>query len=189
MSNNFRKRVEVVDNHCIQLKVHQMLRMCAQLTIQRSFVHLLPQWWLWKANSFYSSRRGSRILVRGPEELWPQGGLWAQTLLKKGFFPLKLPENCMILKKSWGQGGPGPPAPPGSATKFSFVPVILGNLALNWRFVMYHGGHSTGTVVDFSQAKLWPQRCPHPRLKLQKLKRACSEARRIIHRAPFTQDA
>ncbi len=27
-------------------------------------------------------------------------------------FPLKLPENCMILKKSWGQGGPGPPGPP-----------------------------------------------------------------------------
>ena len=27
-------------------------------------------------------------------------------------FPLKLPENCMVLKKSWGQGGPGPPRAP-----------------------------------------------------------------------------
>ena len=34
----------------------------------------------------------------------------AQNLLTIGAFPLKLPEN-MILKKSWGQGGPGPPGP------------------------------------------------------------------------------
>ena len=34
------------------------------------------------------------------------GRSWAQNLLKIGVFPLKLPENCMILKKSWGQGGP-----------------------------------------------------------------------------------
>ncbi len=38
----------------------------------------------------------------------PKGGPWANNLLKIGVFPLKLPENCMILKKSWGQGGPGP---------------------------------------------------------------------------------
>ncbi len=38
----------------------------------------------------------------------PKGGGWAQNLLKIGVFPLKLPENCMILKKSWGKGGPGP---------------------------------------------------------------------------------
>ena len=45
--------------------------------------------------------------------LTPRGGL-SPNLLKIGVFPLKLPENCM--KKSWGQGGPGPQGPPGSAT-------------------------------------------------------------------------
>ena len=66
-------------------------------------------------------RRGSRILVRrGPAEFGPQGGPWAQHLLKTGVFPLKLSENCVILKKSWGQGGPGSPGPPGSATGILF---------------------------------------------------------------------
>ncbi len=51
---------------------------------------------------------GSRILVRGPVEFWLKGA-WAQTLLNIGVFPLQLPQNCMILEKSWGQGGPGPP--------------------------------------------------------------------------------
>ncbi len=57
------------------------------------------------------ARRGSRILVRrGPVEFWPQGGgPWALNLLKIGVLPSKLPENCMFLKKSWGQGGSGPP--------------------------------------------------------------------------------
>ncbi len=52
-------------------------------------------------------RRRSRILVWGdPVEFWPQGGgPWAQNLLKIGVFPLKLPENGMIKKKSWGQRG------------------------------------------------------------------------------------
>ena len=40
-------------------------------------------------------------------------------MLKIGGFSLKLPENCMILKKSWGQGGP-----PGSATGL-FSPSVL----------------------------------------------------------------
>ncbi len=54
-------------------------------------------------------RRGSRILVRGPSTVLPsKGGVpRAQKLLKIGVFPLQLPENYMILKKSWGQGGPG----------------------------------------------------------------------------------
>ena len=47
----------------------------------------------------------------GLAEFGPQGG-WAQNLLKIGGFPSKLPENCMILKKYWGQGGEaGPPGP------------------------------------------------------------------------------
>ena len=55
-----------------------------------------------------SFRRGSRILVReGPVKFGPQGGALNPNWLKIGLFPLKLPENCMILKKSWGQGGPG----------------------------------------------------------------------------------
>ena len=43
----------------------------------------------------------------------PRGEPCAQNLLKI-VFPLKLFENCKILKKSWGQGGPVPRAP-GSA--------------------------------------------------------------------------
>ena len=35
----------------------------------------------------------------GPAEFWPQGWPWAQNELTRGFFPLKLPENYMILKK------------------------------------------------------------------------------------------
>ncbi len=52
-------------------------------------------------------RCGSRILLRGPSRvLTPRGGAWAQNLLKIGVFPLKLPENCMMLKKHWGKGTP-----------------------------------------------------------------------------------
>ena len=47
----------------------------------------------------------------GQQSFDPKGWPWAQTLLKIGGFPLKLPENCMIKKKSWGQGGPGPQGP------------------------------------------------------------------------------
>ena len=44
---------------------------------------------------------GSRILVRGSGVLNPRGA-WAQNLLTIRGFPIKLPENCMILKKSSG---------------------------------------------------------------------------------------
>ncbi len=57
-------------------------------------------------------RCGSSILAReGPAEFWLQGGPWAQHFLKIGGFPKKLCENCMILEKSWGQGGPRPSGP------------------------------------------------------------------------------
>ena len=52
----------------------------------------------------------------GPRRVLTPRGPWAHNLLKIRVFPLKLPENCMILKKSLGQRGPGPPGPPGSAT-------------------------------------------------------------------------
>ena len=50
----------------------------------------------------------SRILVRGAQRSFEtRGGPWAQNLAQnKDFFSLKLPENSMILKKSWGQGRP-----------------------------------------------------------------------------------
>ena len=55
-------------------------------------------------------RGGSRILVRALVEFSPQGG-WTHNLLNMGVFHLKLPKNCMILKKNLGgQGGP-PPVP------------------------------------------------------------------------------
>ena len=40
----------------------------------------------------------------GPAEFWPQGDLEPKICSK-------LPKNCMVLKKKWGQVGPGPQAP------------------------------------------------------------------------------
>ena len=58
---------------------------------------------------------GSRILVRGVQRSFdPRGGPCAQNLLIMGVFPM-LPENCMILNKSWRQAGARRPGPPGSA--------------------------------------------------------------------------
>ena len=52
-------------------------------------------------------RRGSRILVRGSQWSFdPKGEGWAQNVLKIGVLSLNLPDNCMILKKSWGLGPP-----------------------------------------------------------------------------------
>ncbi len=62
---------------------------------------------LFSAEEKFSCCR-SRILVRWPSGVWTLGGPWAQNVLKIGGLPLKLPENCMILKKSWGQGGLDP---------------------------------------------------------------------------------
>ncbi len=44
-----------------------------------------------------------------PKALTPGGQPWAQNMLKIGVFPFQLPEIYMILKKSWGQGGPRSP--------------------------------------------------------------------------------
>ncbi len=57
------------------------------------------------------------FLVRGA--LWsfdPKGGGLSLKFSPNRGFPWKLPENYMILKKCWGQGGPGPKGPPGSAS-------------------------------------------------------------------------
>ncbi len=77
------------------------------------------------------NRRRSRILVPGgPVEFWPQGGPWAQNLLIIRGFPLKLPENCKILKKSWGQGGwPGPPGSVSGQTPFDHLNFVSWNSA------------------------------------------------------------
>ena len=55
-------------------------------------------------------RLGARILVRGGASgvLTPRAGPEPKIWLKMGAFPLKFPENCRILKKSWGQRGLGP---------------------------------------------------------------------------------
>ena len=47
----------------------------------------------------------------GQRSFDPKGALSLQFAQNRGF-PLKLPANCMILKKSWVQGGPGPQGPP-----------------------------------------------------------------------------
>ncbi len=52
------------------------------------------------------------ILVRGVQWSFdPKGRALSPKFAQNMGFPLKLPENCMILNKSWGQGGPGPPGP------------------------------------------------------------------------------
>ncbi len=75
---------------------------------------LLTQWWLFQNNKMQASelrttRGGSRILVRGVQRSFDPRGSPEPKICSK------LPENCMILNKSWGQGGPGPPRP-GSAS-------------------------------------------------------------------------
>ncbi len=66
----------------------------------------------------YFARGRSRILVMGAVEFWPQGrGALSPKFAQNRVFTLKLPENCMILKKflgarrdppvdfeNWGQG-------------------------------------------------------------------------------------
>ncbi len=44
-------------------------------------------------------------------------------MLKIGGFPLKLPKNCMILKKSLGGRGPAP-RPPGSGSGTAVSPSL-----------------------------------------------------------------
>ncbi len=63
--------------------------------------------------SVIKTRRRSRILVRGQRSFGPRGGALSSKFAQNRGFPLKLPENCMILKKSWmqGGGGSGPKAP------------------------------------------------------------------------------
>ena len=67
----------------------------------------------WNKVQLTNVRRRSRILVRGgPAEFWPQVGALPKIWWKiRVFFPLKLPENRMDFKKSWGQGGRAPRAP------------------------------------------------------------------------------
>ncbi len=90
--------------------------------------------WIWRTNitlfclglehQSLGCRRGSRTLIRGAVDFWPQGGggPWAQNLLKMGGFPEQLPEKCMILKKTLGARGAGvpwnisPQGPAGSAS-------------------------------------------------------------------------
>ena len=54
-------------------------------------------------------RRGSRILVRGAAEFWPQGEALSLKFAHNRGFALKIPWK---LKKSWGWGGPGPKGRP-----------------------------------------------------------------------------
>ena len=53
----------------------------------------------------------------GPAEFWPKkGAALSPKFAQNRDFPLKI--ACRILKKSWGQGGPSPYCPPGSATAY-----------------------------------------------------------------------
>ena len=76
----------------------------------------------------------------GPDEFGPQGGPWAQNLLKIGVFPLK----NFLKTASWGRWGPGPPAPPGSGTAFldAFFQSWFGSFCSGnrrWAEVRRHG--------------------------------------------------
>ncbi len=63
---------------------------------------------LWKLITY--ALYASRILVRGASGVLTRGGGGA--VPKIGFFPLKLPAHCMILKKILGtRMGPGPQGP------------------------------------------------------------------------------
>ncbi len=47
----------------------------------------------------------------GPSRVLTPGYIASPKCAENRGFPWKLPENCMILTKSWGQGGPAPRAP------------------------------------------------------------------------------
>ncbi len=95
------------------------------------------------------SRRRSGILVRGAQWSFDPkgGGALSPKLLKIGGFPLKLPENCMILKKSWGQGGLGPQGPPGSATGVSGADAGL------WSRDLWYGNRKSNPLQNIGQEK------------------------------------
>ncbi len=61
--------------------------------------------------SIYMCRGGSRILVRGSQMSFDPNGLaLSPRFAQNRGFPLKLPENCMILEKMLGaRWGPPPP--------------------------------------------------------------------------------
>ncbi len=65
--------------------------------------------------NFFFQQGNCGFLLQGRIREFGQGGPEPKICKKRGF-PLKLPENCMILKKYWGQGGQGSRVPPGSAS-------------------------------------------------------------------------
>ncbi len=71
-------------------------------------IHLLNS-----GTNSYRSQTGIWDFGQGGQQSFdPKGGPKTQNKLKMGGFLLKLPENCMILKISLGQGVAGPPGPP-----------------------------------------------------------------------------
>ena len=56
--------------------------------------------WQRQWSSAYLSGADPGFWSGGAQQSFDPKGVWAQNLLKIGVFPLKLPENCMILKKS-----------------------------------------------------------------------------------------
>ena len=72
-----------------------------------------------------------RILVRGQKSFDPRGALTPKFAQNRGF-PLKLPENCIILKKIWGVRGQAPRAPWRAKANTCGWQLIRTHLIWNW---------------------------------------------------------
>ena len=92
----------------------------------------------------------------GPAEFCPQGGSEPAICQNRGF-PLKLRQNCMLLKKSWGQGGPGP-RPPVSATG-PVTPFQIGKMCNKILIALFSVSHFSVifSLVSTKGAAEWSQ--------------------------------
>ncbi len=77
------------------------------------FIHARVGWgpvWDHDDNNIMRSNTGADPgFWSGGQWSFDQKGGLSPKFAQNRAFPLKLPKNCMILKKSWGQGGLGPP--------------------------------------------------------------------------------
>ena len=81
----------------------------------------------------------------------PTGGPEPKICSKQGFSPKKSPENCMMLNKSWGQGGQAPGAP-GSAGETSDSLAMMHKSL--WRNVTYS---TVRTIQECFSSGCWIQ--------------------------------
>ncbi len=92
------------------------------------------------------SRDGSMILVRGPQ--------WSFD--PRGALSLKLPQNCLILKKSWGKWG-RPPGSAGGTNLLCTAMQLLSQFTTNLPFVKDRRPMDSGPMIHPDAKKVHKQ--------------------------------